>query len=85
MPNNDNLYSSLQPHQIGMTWQYTIEWHGNAASDSLNFSNGLRKSIVVVTSKPRSQLEDTLITVKSWTKNVTKGMFKEHQFVFLLW
>jgi hypothetical protein len=29
---------SLQPHQIGMTWQYTIEWHqprdGNVDTDA---------------------------------------------------
>lgn len=48
----------LQPNQIGMTWQYTIEWHDTGAN---------RKSIVVVTSKPRSQSEASLISIKAWT------------------
>ncbi len=64
-----------------MTWQYNIEWHGNGAAGGSGSSagllglgsNGLRKSIVVVTSKPRSQLEDSLITVSAWTKNDTSG------------
>lgn len=41
-----------------MTWQYTIEWHDTGAN---------RKSIVVVTSKPRSQSEASLISIKAWT------------------
>ena len=46
-----------------MTWQYTIEWHGSALAN--------RKSIVIVTSKPRSQSEDTLIKVKTWTSQTS--------------
>ncbi len=46
-----------------MTWQYTIEWH-ETSSSSIDTS---RKSIVMVTSKPRSQFEDQLISVRAWT------------------
>jgi hypothetical protein len=53
-----------------MTWQYTIEWHqprdanvdGDAARRDVS-----RKNIVTVTSKPRSQMESSLITLKTWT------------------
>ena len=74
----------FQPHQIGMTWQYNIEWHqgrrrhqryqtGNGSNSTGSYiqlqpqQTQQRKSIVVVTSKPRSQMEDSLISVKGWT------------------
>ena len=44
--------------QIGMSWQYSIEWHDTKT---------VRKSIVMVTSKPRSQSD--LIRAKSWTQS----------------
>ena len=53
----------MQPNQIGMTWQYTIEWHDTSSHGI----NSHRKSIVVVTSKPRSQSEKQLIQIKTWT------------------
>ena len=56
-----------------MTWQYTIEWHGNAAA----LSNSNRKSIVIVTSKPRSQTESTLIKVKTWTSQQSHILFAQ--------
>ena len=67
----------FQPHQIGMTWQYTIEWHqsrdaSDIASDIVKSSDTTksnRKNIVTVTSKPRSQMESSLITVTTWTSN----------------
>lgn len=52
----------FQPNQIGMTWQYSIEWH-DTSSLLLDSS---RKSIVMVTSKPRSQSEKELIRVEAW-------------------
>merc|ERR1719273_1429824 len=58
------------PNQIGMTWQYTIEWHdtlsGGSASGSSSSINSNSKSIVMVSSKPRSQSENQLISVKAW-------------------
>lgn len=45
-----------------MTWQYAIEWH--------EMANANRKSIVVVTSKPRSQSESGLISIKAWTSAI---------------
>ena len=57
----------LQPNQIGMTWQYTIEWHDTSSHGI----NSHRKSIVVVTSKPRSQSEKQLIQIKTWTSSST--------------
>merc|ERR1712223_926015 len=55
------------PNQIGMTWQYTIEWHDTSSHGI----NSHRKSIVVVTSKPRSQSEKQLIQIKTWTSSST--------------
>ena len=55
-----------------MTWQYTIEWHQpRDVSDAQkgDASNKQRKNIVTVTSKPRSQMESSLITVTTWTSN----------------
>lgn len=43
-----------------MTWKYTIEWHETSPESN-------RKSIVLVTSKPRSQEENQLISVRAWT------------------
>ena len=48
-----------------MTWQYTIEWHDTSSHGI----NSHRKSIVVVTSKPRSQSEKQLIQIKTWTSS----------------
>lgn len=45
-----------------MTWKYTIEWH-NLPNHGANPDP---KSIVMVTSKSRSQSESHLINVKSW-------------------
>ena len=64
----------LQPNQIGMTWQYTIEWHSGQVSA---LSNSNRKSIVIVTSKPRSQTESTLIKVKTWTSQQSNILFAQ--------
>jgi hypothetical protein len=50
-----------------MTWQYTIEWHSIVGSSN-------RKSIVVVNSKPRSQMEKTLITLQTWTSSLPKSL-----------
>ena len=50
-----------------MTWQYTIEWHDTSSHGI----NSHRKSIVVVTSKPRSQSEKQLIQIKTWTSSST--------------
>ena len=44
-----------------MTWQYSIEWHSTHSNRN--------ESIVVVTSKPRSQSEKDLIRVKAWTSS----------------
>ena len=44
-----------------MTWQYSIEWHSTRSNRN--------ESIVVVTSKPRSQSEKDLIRVKTWTSS----------------
>lgn len=57
---------NLQPNQIGMTWKYTIEWHNLP-----NHGNANPKSIVMVTSKSRSQSESHLISVKSWLDDTT--------------
>ena len=65
----------LQPNQIGMTWQYTIEWHDTSSHGI----NSHRKSIVVVTSKPRSQSEKQLIQIKTWTSSSTaSSSFSSH-------
>jgi hypothetical protein len=53
-----------------MTWQYTIEWHHSTAADN---DKPRRKNIVTVTSKPRSQMESSLITVSTWTSYVPKN------------
>ena len=53
----------LQPHQIGTTWQYTIDW---IPSDTGN-GGTLSKNVVVVSSKPRSRSESDLIVVDAWT------------------
>ena len=64
-----------QPQQIGVTWQYTIEWHQprDVASDVDAPKRDVvsRKNIVTVTSKPRSQMESSLITVSTWTSETT--------------
>jgi len=65
-----------------MTWQYTIEWHPStreAVQVDDDKPSGLvhtskRKNIVTVTSKPRSQMESSLITVNTWTSYVAKNM-----------
>ena len=44
-----------------MTWQYSIEWHSTHSNRN--------ESIVVVTSKPRSQSDKDLIRVKAWTSS----------------
>ena len=58
MPPITNLFL-FQPNQIGMTWQYSIEWHTTHSNRN--------ESTVMVTSKPRSQSEADLISVKAWT------------------
>ena len=50
-----------------MTWQYTIEWHDTSTGGKSGIIISNRKSIVMVTSKPRSKKESNLITVKAWT------------------
>ena len=57
----------MQPHQIGMTWQYTIDWiPGGIGSGGGTFS----KNVVVVSSKPRSRSESDLILVDAWTSEL---------------
>ena len=61
-----------------MTWQYTIEWHDTSASSNNNRQshpnlNSNRKSIVMVSSKPRSQSEKQLISVRAWTSSLKSG------------
>ena len=62
-----------------MTWQYTIEWHdtlshsGSSASGSSPSINSNSKSIVMVSSKPRSQSENQLISVKAWTTELNSS------------
>ena len=72
------LFFLLQPNQIGMTWQYTIEWHdtlsGGSASGSSSSINSNSKSIVMVSSKPRSQSENQLISVKAWTTELNSSV-----------
>ena len=51
----------FQPNQIGMTWQYSIEWHTTHSNRN--------ESTVMVTSKPRSQSDADLIRVKAWTSS----------------
>lgn len=47
------------PAQMGMNWRYSIEWFPT--------SSRTRKSIVIVTSKPRTREESELVSVKVWT------------------
>ena len=56
----------LQPHQIGMTWQYTIDW----IPGGVGSGGALSKNVVVVTSKPRSRTESDLLLVDAWTSEV---------------
>ena len=53
----------MQPHQIGTTWQYTIDWMPGGTGNGGAFS----KNVVVVSSKPRSRSESDLIVVDAWT------------------
>ena len=71
--------SFFQIKQIGMTWQYTIEWHDSqvhaTSSGGIHAtsSNHKTSSIVMVTSKPKSKLEQDLIRVKAWTSKNAKN------------
>ena len=54
-----------------MTWQYTIEWHRGPksffqATEDLDVER-TKQNIVIVTSKPRSQSDEGLISVETWT------------------
>ena len=64
-----------------MTWQYTIEWHQprDATSDAEASKRDAvtRKNIVTVTSKPRSQMESSLITVATWTSASVTAMLNK--------
>ena len=56
-----------------MTWQYTIEWHDTSTGSNSVQQAGINsnsKSIVMVSSKPRSQSEKQLISVKAWTTEI---------------
>ena len=56
-----------------MTWQYTIEWHDTSTGSNTVQQAGINsnsKSIVMVSSKPRSQSEKQLISVKAWTTEI---------------
>ena len=71
-----------------MTWQYTIEWHDTSSSNSGNSGqagiNSNSKSIVMVSSKPRSQSEKQLISVKAWTTEINSGSQGKYAFHILL-
>ena len=59
-----------------MTWQYTIEWHDTSTGSNSVQQAGINsnsKSIVMVSSKPRSQSEKQLISVKAWTTEINQG------------
>lgn len=79
IPGIMDFHFNFQPQQIGMSWQYVIEWHRGPKSyfestsqeavvgaASLPAAAG-SKNVVVVTSKPRTQTEHELISVESWT------------------
>ena len=57
--------SIFQPAQMGMNWRYSIEWFPT--------SSRTRKSIVIVTSKPRTRDESELVSVKVWTDRDQDG------------
>lgn len=64
-----------------MTWQYDIEWHhgGNrrtrhrtrnistSTSQEENKTDNNRMNVVVISSKPRSQIAGNLVTTHAWT------------------
>ena len=52
--------SCLQPDQLGRKWRYSIKWSQTGTSRS-------RKSLVTVTSKPRSRVESQLVSANVWT------------------
>ena len=69
-----------------MTWQYTIEWHqprdATSDADAPKRDVASRKNIVMVTSKPRSQMESSLITVATWTSLTSLNKSDENNSTF---
>ena len=49
-----------------MEWKYNIEWHNGRISSNKNSNFVNSKSIVIVTSKSRSQREDSLLKIETW-------------------
>ena len=48
----------MQPAHLGKQWSYAIEWIPGQTA---------RKSIAILTSRPRSRDENQLIAIRSWT------------------
>jgi hypothetical protein len=53
-----NFFLLLQSAHLGKKWTYAVEWIPGVSA---------RKSIVVVTSRPRSRDAHQLLTVRAWT------------------
>jgi hypothetical protein len=53
-----NFFLLLQSAHLGKKWTYAVEWIPGVSA---------RKSIVVVTSRPRSRDASQLLTVRTWT------------------
>jgi hypothetical protein len=53
-----NFFLLLQSAHLGKKWTYAVEWIPGVSA---------RKSIVVVTSRPRSRDANQLLTVRAWT------------------